>query len=399
MPVEVQGAPPPRLASVDAYRGLVMLLMFGEVLRFCSVFDARPGSAFWRILCHHQTHAAWVGCSLHDLIQPGFIFLVGVALPFSIASRQAGGQAFGAMLGHAVTRSLILIALGLVITAVHPRRWIWQFEDTLCQIGLAYPFAFVLGFRSVRDRWIALGVILAGYWLWFALTPLPEPGFDYAAVGVPADWLREHGLAGFASHWQKNSHPGAAFDRWFLNLFPRTVPFVGNQSGLATLNFIPSIATMLLGLTAGDLLRRSHAPWGKIGRLALGGALLLLAGWALGALGICPVVKAIWTPSWVLFSGGWCFLFLAAFYVLVDIAGLKRWAFPLIVIGTNSIAAYSIAHFYPALAFNSLKRVVGGGVFRIFGDAYEPLVYGSAVLLGYWLFLFLLYRRKLFLRI
>jgi len=110
------------------------------------------------------------------------------------------------------------------------------------------------------------------------------------------------------------------------------------------------------------------------------------------------VVKAIWTPSWVLFSGGCCFLFLAAFYVLVDIAGLKRWAFPLIVIGTNSIAAYSIAHFYPALAFNSLKRVVGGGVFRIFGMPTNRCVRQRRAP-GLLAVLFLLYRRKLFLRI
>jgi predicted acyltransferase len=111
------------------------------------------------------------------------------------------------------------------------------------------------------------------------------------------------------------------------------------------------------------------------------------------------VVKAIWTPSWVLFSGGWCFLFLAAFYALIELGGMRRWALPLIVVGANSIVAYVIAHLYPAFAFNSLKRIVGGDVFRLFGDAYEPLVYGSVVLLGYWLFLFILYQRRIFLRV
>ena len=83
-----------RLASIDAYRGLVMFLMLAEVLRFSAVSDARPGSVFWRFLCDQQTHAAWTGCSLHDLIQPGFFFLVGVVLPFSIARRQSSGQTF-----------------------------------------------------------------------------------------------------------------------------------------------------------------------------------------------------------------------------------------------------------------------------------------------------------------
>lgn len=378
---------------------MVMLLMLAEVLRFCVVSGAWPDSMLWKLLCHHQTHAAWVGCSLHDLIQPGFFFLVGVALPFSVASRRARGEAFGSMLRHAAVRSLILIVLGLGIIAVHSRQWIWRFDDTLTQIGLAYLPLFLLGFRPARDRWAAFSVILVGYWLWFALTPLPGSDLNYAAIGVPAEWLREHGLAGFAAHWQNNSNPAAVFDRWFLNLFPRATPYAGGVNGLTTLNFLPTVGTMLLGLVAGDLLRGAHSSWEKVRGLVLRGVLLLPAGWALGVLGVCPVVKAIWTPSWVLFSGGWCFLFLAAFYALIELGGMRRWALPLIVVGANSIVAYVIAHLYPAFAFNSLKRIVGGDVFRLFGDAYEPLVYGSVVLLGYWLFLFILYQRRIFLRV
>ena len=92
--------------------------------------------------------------------------------------------------------------------------------------------------------------------------------------------------------------------------------------------------------------------------------------------GVAPVVKAIWTPSWVLFSGGWCFLMLAAFYGLVDGLGFRRAVFPLTVIGMNSIVAYSLAHLYPALAFNSLERVFGSRVFQLLGDAYQPMLYG-----------------------
>src|SRR6266481_3833043 len=100
-------ASPPRLSSLDAYRGLVMFLMMAEVMQWCAVSNALPESAFWKFLCHHQSHVEWVGCSLHDLIQPSFSFLVGVVLPFSIANRQARGQTFGAMARHAVIRSLV----------------------------------------------------------------------------------------------------------------------------------------------------------------------------------------------------------------------------------------------------------------------------------------------------
>src|SRR5213079_3459440 len=98
-----------RLASLDAYRGFVMFLMMAEVLRLCRVSAALPESSFWKFLCHHQSHVEWIGCSLHDLIQPSFSFMVGVALPFSIASRRARGQSDPQMTLHACGRALVLI--------------------------------------------------------------------------------------------------------------------------------------------------------------------------------------------------------------------------------------------------------------------------------------------------
>src|SRR3954447_9962839 len=111
-------APPPRLASIDAYRGLVMFLMMAEALRLCAVSRAIPESPFWKFLCSHQTHVEWVGCSLHDLIQPSFSFLVGVALPFSLAARIARGQSKGRMVAHALWRSLLLVLLGIFLRSV-----------------------------------------------------------------------------------------------------------------------------------------------------------------------------------------------------------------------------------------------------------------------------------------
>jgi heparan-alpha-glucosaminide N-acetyltransferase len=205
-------APPLRLTSIDAYRGLVMFLMMAEVLRVCKVSVALPASALWKVLCFHQSHVEWTGCSLHDMIQPSFSFLVGVALPFSIASRIARGQRFGYMLGHAFWRALLLVLLGVFLRSVNGPQTVWTFEDTLTQIGLGYVFLFLLGFRPARDQWIALGVILVGYWAAFALYPLPTEDFDYAKVGVSAEWLSQNQLSGFAAHWQKNSNLGAAFE-------------------------------------------------------------------------------------------------------------------------------------------------------------------------------------------
>lgn len=375
-----------------------MVLMMAEVLRFCEVSHALPDSAFWKFLCWHQSHVEWVGCSLHDLIQPGFSFLVGVVLPFSIASRLARGQSIGAMAKHAVIRSLALIFLGIAMIWVRSRRVNWEFDDTLTQIGLGYGFLFLLAFCRPRHWWIALAAVLVGYWLFFALYPLPGPDFDYAQVGVSTEWLAEHGLKGFAAHWQINSNPAAAFDFWFMNLFPRKIPFTPDK-GLTTLNFVPLMGTMILGLIAGDVLRSERKSWAKVRWLAVAGVAGLASGWIAGALGICPVVKPIWTPSWVLFSGGWCFLFLAGAYVLVDIWGQKRLAFPFIVVGMNSIAAYCMALLFDRFAIHSLYRVFGWNTFKLFGDAYEPLFYGAAVLLFFWLVLYAMYRLKVFIRI
>lgn len=140
--------PKERLASIDAYRGLVMFLMMAEVLRLSRVAKGLPGNEIWQVLAYHQTHVEWVGCSLHDLIQPSFSFLVGVAVPFSIAGRMAQGQSSIRMLLHALWRSLVLVLLGVFLRSVGKPQTYWTFEDTLSQIGLGYPFLFLLGLWS-----------------------------------------------------------------------------------------------------------------------------------------------------------------------------------------------------------------------------------------------------------
>src|SRR5437660_5497629 len=158
---------------MDAYRGFVMFLMMAEVLRMARVAQAFPGNWFWSILAYNQTHVEWAGCSLHDMIQPSFSFLVGVALPFSIASRLARGQRFGRMFVHALWRSLLLILLGIFLRSVGRPQTNFTFEDTLTQIGLGYTFLFLLGYCSRLVQVLVLVVILAGYWAAFAFYPLP----------------------------------------------------------------------------------------------------------------------------------------------------------------------------------------------------------------------------------
>ncbi len=164
--------PPVRLSSIDAYRGFVMFLMLGEVLHLKQVSKALGDPKWWKLLADHQEHVEWVGCSLHDLIQPSFSFLVGVAVPFSIASRMAKGQSSLVMGAHAVWRSLLLVFLGIFLRSMGQSQTNYTFEDTLTQIGLGYVFLFALGFRPARDQIIALALILVGYWAAFAFYPI-----------------------------------------------------------------------------------------------------------------------------------------------------------------------------------------------------------------------------------
>lgn len=386
-----------RLTSLDAYRGFVMFLMMAQVMRISQVASHFPGNAVWQFLGFHTDHVEWVGCSLHDMIQPSFSFLVGVALPYSIASRVAKGQSMRSMAIHALWRSLLLVLLGVFLRSAGRPETNWTFEDTLSQIGLGYPLLFLLGFRSVRTQWIAFGAILVGYWLAWALYPFPGPDFDYTQVKVPPGW--PYHFQGFAAHWNKNSNFGTAFDQWFLNLFPRSTPFVANGGGYLTLSFIPTLGTMILGLIAGGWLKSEMTSKEKVQRFVVAGFAAIVVGLLLHVTGINPIVKSIWTPAWTLFSGGICFLFLALFYTVIDLRNHQKWAFPLTVIGTNSIAAYVIYGLLKKPIVGMFKTHLHPGTFRIFGEVYEPLLQGAAVLLTMWLILFWMYRRKLFLKI
>jgi len=387
---------PQRNVAVDAYRGFVMLLMMGEVLKLAEVAQSFPNSTLWRVLAYNQSHVEWAGMSLHDTIQPSFTFLVGVALPYSLRSRERKGETFQHMMLHTIWRSFLLIALGIFLRSMHSPSTNFTFEDTLTQIGLGYSFAFLLTFVRPRWQWISLGGILFAYWLAWALYPAPGANFPYASVGVPADW--HHLYSGFASHWNKNSNLGQAFDVWFLNLFPRPGRFLFNDGGYLTLSFIPTLGTMLLGLAAGRWLLAS-SPRIPLRRFLLAAVALMAAGLLFHFTGICPVVKRIWTPSWTLFSGGVCFLLLAVFSWIIDVKQHARLAFPLVVVGMNSIAAYLIAHLFEDFIQSSFRINLGTAALNVFGPALEPPILGALTLVTYWLILFWMFRNKIFIRI
>ncbi len=404
---------PVRVLSVDAFRGLVMLLMMDSVLQISRIYrDYFADSPVWATLAFHTEHVAWTGCSLHDLIQPSFSFLVGVSLPFSIANREQKGQGFFWMLGHAVFRGLLLMSLGIFLRSTNAPITNWTFMDTLTQIGMGYVFLFLLAYsRRQLVLWIAFVLIVVGYWAAFATYPLPPDDFDYAKVGVKADDPGK--MEGFLAHWNKNANLAADVDIWFLNQFPRKKlekgqlvdnPFTHERSGYTTLNFIPTLATMILGVIAGMWLRLGVSQGLKFTLLVIAAAAGIGLGELSEFLGVCPVVKIIWTPAWVLYSGGWAFAFLAFFYLVNDIIGFWHWSYPLLVIGANSIVAYVAYHTLRPFIVSSYKTHFGPDVFRFLNERYdavrwEPMVQGAFVLLTLWLMLLWMYRNKYFVRI
>jgi len=393
------------LTSLDVFRGVTMLFMASEILHIPSVARQFPDSGFARFLADMLDHRAWVGCVPWDLIQPAFMFMVGVSLPYSIASRRAKGQSFGRMLAHSVLRALILIALGIFLRSQSRAQTYFTFEDVLTQIGLGYVFLFLLGWTRARTQLAVAALILVGYWAAFALYPLPPPGFDTTTVGVRADW--PHHVTGFAAHWDKNTSLAARADQWFLNLFPRERPFVYNGGGYVTLNFVPSLATMIFGLLAGGVLRSDRAASEKLRVLviwAIGGIVL---GLVVHLLGLCPIVKRIWTPSWTVFSAGWVTLFLAGYYYVIDVRRASRgdasrgggWTYPFIVVGANSIAMYALVHIATDYVTRSLKIHFGMAPFTVFGTLFAPVLLGACTLALFWLILHWMYKNRVLVRI
>jgi predicted acyltransferase len=342
------------------------------------------------------------------------MFMVGVAIPYSYASRKAKGDSETTIWKHVLWRSFLLIVLAVFLSSANAPRAIspdprgtdagffaahlapqtnYVFVNVLAQIGLGYSFVYLLRGRGVKVQLAAIAAILVGYTLLFAAYPAPGPDFDYASVHKRGE--KWEPMTGWFAHWEKNTNAAHAFDVWFLNLFPRTEPFRYNEGGYQTLNFVPSMATMILGLMAGELLRGAWRNRRKFLTLLLAGAVCFVLGLLAGQT-LNPIVKRIWTPSWVLFSAGWTFWILAAFYGVIDLQGYRRWAFPLVVVGMNSIAMYCMSQLMKPWVFGRLKVHLGQWWFT---GPYGPIVETSVVLLVLWLVCYWMYRRGIFLRI
>jgi heparan-alpha-glucosaminide N-acetyltransferase len=388
-----------RLLSLDAYRGFIMICLtwggFG-LGKFAELkLRTQPDSGWWQFLHAQFDHGPWAGWGFWDLIMPAFMFMVGMAMPFSEARRQREGQTRGQIARHTLIRSGVLILLGIFLASHGKPREAWTLTNTLAQIGLCYPLAALCVSRGYRVQATVAGVSLIGTWLLFVL----HGGSPQLGPGITPEWAAVN-HAGIGQAWWKNSNVAHAFDVWFLNLFPQNAPFTANEGGYHTLSFLPSLATMIAGIMCASWVRERDTANLRILRvLLIAGAALVLAGEILGHSGLCPLVKRIWTPSFSLVCTGMCVLMLAAFYYIVDMRGWRRWTFPFIVAGANSIALYMMSQLLKPWVADLWRRYLGRDAFLFAGPEWESVLRYPAIGFTFWLVAWWMYRNKIFVRI
>lgn len=350
-----------RLMSLDAYRGFIMLMLVSGGFGL-GALEAYPG---WSWLAAQVEHAAWEGCTFWDLIQPAFTFMVGMAMPFSLARRRAAGDTPTQVFGHVAWRALILIVLSNIYSnwGAKPGELKLQFINVLCQIAFGYVLcALTLRLQFRAQVGVALA-IFAGYWGLFVAFPGP---------GGP---------------WSQTGNIGAVIDLKILGY---------NYSGYyTTINFVGNALTILFGCWAGLLLQsgRSHASRLKVLGLCSAASFAL----GLGLQPFIPMVKRLWTGSFLLFSAGWVILMLMVFYWIIEVKQVKRWTFPFLVLGMNSIFVYSLGQIGIS---GWLNRGLAGftGNFAFLGGL-GAIPQRVLVLAGLWYLCYWLYQRKIFLKI
>jgi len=369
--------PPGRVLAVDALRGFAMLWIMGS-----PEMAKVPGSLgpAVRGVVRQFEHAGWNGFTFYDLILPLFIFVVGVSLSLSLRRRLASGMDRGRILLRVGERTVLLFLLGLFYNggvSQSPLLAHLRVMGVLQRIALCYFFTALL-FVTVKPRAQALiaAGILAGYWLVMRFVPVPG-----VSAGV---WTPAGNLAGF-------------LDRRFL---PGRL-YYGTWDPEGLLTTVPAIATCLMGALAGEWLLAGGArgsaqspPAGRLSRLFLAGAIGVMLGLLVSLF--FPLNKSLWSSSYSLLTGGLSAILFALFYWLLDVQGYRKWAFPLIVIGMNSIAIYVAARVIPFGAI--ARRLVGGDVAALFGPGRE-LFLAAAQLALEWLTLLWLYRRRIFIRL
>jgi predicted acyltransferase len=353
---------PTRLVSLDAFRGFTMFwLMGGHAFIAALAALGAPATTF---ITYQLDHSTWVGIRYYDLIWPSFMLMVGVSVPFSFARRSAN-QTRGKLMRQVWRRGIVLFLLGSLRASISGRAPVWiELSSALQPIALAYVVTAHLAGRAVRLQIAIAAGILGLYGLLLALVPAP---------GLPA------------GSYEVNRNLVTTVDQMLLG---RSHP----EGWGTVLSAIPTISTTIIGLLFGQVLLSARSHSQKMRVFGLTGLGCLAAGIALSPA--VPVIMKLWTASYGLVSAGWACLLFLLFYWLVDVREYRKWAFPLVVIGTNALAAYLGPSLVPT---RHIAGIFTGPLAREIG-AFGPVLSSAVVLLINWLILHWMYRRKIFLR-
>jgi predicted acyltransferase len=362
--------PGKRLASIDALRGFDMFWLMQEEAGLVLAIAAALHLPFLGVLAKQLDHTPWVGFTFWDLIAPLFLFVVGLSLPLAIQSRLRRGESRQAILYHILRRTLVLIILGLIFNGILKLDFAhYRYTGVLQRVALSYVFAAVITLMTKLRGQIAWTVaLLVGYWAIMGL--IPVPGFGRNILTPQGN------LEGY-------------IDRLFLPGKFCCFIYGDNEGYLST---IPSVATVMLGVLCMHVLQAKRSERFKMLALVGGGIASLGLGLLWGI--VFPIITRLWTSSYTLYSNGWCMLLFALFYWIIDVKGYTRWSFWLKVIGLNALTIYVVQEVF---RFRPIAESVAGGLANHSG-AYSALVMGLAIVGVKWLFLYFLYRQKIFLK-
>ena len=356
-----------RLISLDAFRGLTMFLLVAEG---AGLYHAllQPEFGFIKPLVTQFTHHPWNGLHFWDLVQPYFMFIVGVAMPFAFAKRHAKKESEGKIFTHVLIRSATLFLFGVILYCGHANRLVWELWNVLTQLSFTYLLAYLIMKRSAKTQIaISFGLILLTeilYRTWAV------PGFDQPFV-------IDHNF-------------GSWMDMVLMGK-------LNNGGGWVAINCIPTAAHTIWGVVAGQLLRSNRTNIQKFKMLALYGLIGIVAGYAMDP--ITPIIKRICTSSFVIVSGGWCLLTLALFFYLIDMKGLRKWVNFAVIVGMNSIFIYIFSNTIGPRWLNGFLNIYTEGFLSWMGQPVVQLLTAVVSLAVQWYLCYWLYKRKILIKI
>ena len=368
-----KSSPGKRLVSLDLFRGLVMFLLVAEGSGLYHTWLAASESGtFMHGLATQFQHHPWNGLRFWDLIQPYFMFIVGVAMWFSVKKREGRGDTGKSITLHILRRCLLLLAFGVGLHIGYNGHLVWELWNVLSQLSMTILIAYAIMRLPGRTQLlISLGLLI-----------LSEALYRY--TGIP----------GYDQPFVKDQNFGSFMDMILMGK-------INNGGGWVAINFIPTAAHTIWGVLAGKLLASSKKDWTKVQVLLIYGTAALLAGYVLDWTDMDPIIKRICTASFVLASGGWALLTLAFFYWLVDIKGSKKWTFFFTVVGMNPIFIYlfmETAGHQWLVPFTS--AFISDGLVRLGAGESLALFFNSLVVLTLaWGLCYWLYKRKIFFKI